>query len=229
MSSQKGFFEERWSMRYKQLQSYYEKHGDCLVSCPKGGTLGRWVKTQRKEYKDWKSGRHSNMTHRRAQLLVRLNFDWSPMSSGATYQKKKTWHAMLNELIEYKKINGHCHVQKNHDQRLYNWVHDQRNELKAMKKKETTTMNNERKRKLDKISFDWTLKESTGCKLQSVWEGNMAEYRKYKQKYRRRPIPSTGEYKYLSSWAHRQRNEYRKRNRGEQSAMTEDRIQKLDE
>ncbi|EJK45568.1 hypothetical protein THAOC_35813 [Thalassiosira oceanica] len=62
-----------WENRFDELTEYKSEHGHCNVPF-RQGSLGRWVKTQRFNYK------RSKLSEGRAQKLGTLGLDWSPGS-----------------------------------------------------------------------------------------------------------------------------------------------------
>lgn len=70
--------QHRWSIRYIELRAYHEQFGDCEVPTKyiKNLALGRWVSTQRSEYKKFPSGHSKQMTQKRIDLLNALGFKW---------------------------------------------------------------------------------------------------------------------------------------------------------
>lgn len=68
-----------WDAKFKQLQEYKAIHGDCLIPTKysKDPALGRWVSTQREQYRLWKSGdARSKMTETKIHLLESVGFVW---------------------------------------------------------------------------------------------------------------------------------------------------------
>jgi len=68
-----------WDAKYKQLQDYKSRHGDCLIPTKfaKDPALGRWVSTQREQYRLWKSGDdRSKMTVEKVRMLEEVGFVW---------------------------------------------------------------------------------------------------------------------------------------------------------
>ncbi len=68
-----------WDTKFKQLLEYKAKHGDCLIPTKysKNPALGRWVSTQREQYRMWKSGNpKSKMTPEKAGMLDEIGFVW---------------------------------------------------------------------------------------------------------------------------------------------------------
>jgi hypothetical protein len=65
-----------WDARYQQLVEYAAIHGHCEVptKCSLNKTLGRWVSTQRWEYKQYCQNRPTLMTTERCDKLKQLQF-----------------------------------------------------------------------------------------------------------------------------------------------------------
>jgi len=68
-----------WDAKYKQLQEYKSRHGDCLIPTKyaKDPALGRWVSTQREQFRLWKAGdERSKMTEEKVRMLEEVGFVW---------------------------------------------------------------------------------------------------------------------------------------------------------
>lgn len=68
-----------WDAKFKQLQEYKAAHGDCLIPTKysKDPALGRWVSTQREQYRLWKSGdNRTKMNDTKIRLLESVGFVW---------------------------------------------------------------------------------------------------------------------------------------------------------
>lgn len=67
-----------WEQRYQELCRYRQEHGHCSVPTKYkiDATLGRWVSTQRKQYKDMKENKRSLMTEQRFEKLEAIGFCW---------------------------------------------------------------------------------------------------------------------------------------------------------
>ena len=67
-----------WDGKYRELLKYKEEHGDCLVPTKyaENPSLGRWVSTQRAQYKLLQEGNKSSMTELRLRRLEEIGFVW---------------------------------------------------------------------------------------------------------------------------------------------------------
>jgi len=74
-----------WNEKYRELQEYKERFGNCEVPTkyPANPALGRWVSTQRSNYKDaLATGDRRRMSLEKQQLLESIGFRWKMMQSG---------------------------------------------------------------------------------------------------------------------------------------------------
>ena len=142
-----------WEANYQLLQEFQKEHGHCQV--PRNHSvdnvkLGRWVNTQRTQYKNFKDGKSSPMTQERIDALERIGFHWGKRQGG--------WEAQFRLLKEFQEENGHCRVLQNHcidNVSLGEWVHRQRRAYKKFKDGKSSSMTQERINQLDAIGFKW--------------------------------------------------------------------------
>jgi hypothetical protein len=67
-----------WDEKYEELKAYKRKYGNCHVPTKykENTALGRWVSTQRAEYKKYCEGEKSNMTADKIRRLESIGFAW---------------------------------------------------------------------------------------------------------------------------------------------------------
>lgn len=67
-----------WALKYRELCEFNRLHGHCDVPTKfrVNRALGRWVSTQRAEYKKFREGQPSPMTSEKIEQLGNLNFQW---------------------------------------------------------------------------------------------------------------------------------------------------------
>jgi hypothetical protein len=119
--------------------------------------LSRWVRRQRYQYKLRKAGRPSTLTDARIDALQSAGFIWDSHSN--------VWIVRYTDLRAFKKENGHCNV--SFDKRaestgqhnaLASWVKHQRRQCKLLQLREPSHMTHERMTKLDRLGFQWRVK-----------------------------------------------------------------------
>lgn len=128
---------------------------------------------------------------------------------GKTFYESVTWLNKLEELYEYKKVNGNCNVRYDKDDvTLVNWVKTQRSEYKQF------SMSEERINLLNSIGFNWNETKS------DIWFIQFEELQQYKSKHGDCNVKSD-ENKSLMEWVKRQRHAYK------HTKMSEERIKML--
>ncbi|NOS72040.1 MAG: hypothetical protein HOP33_19195, partial [Verrucomicrobia bacterium] len=134
----------RWEEMFQQLVEYKELHGDTNVPQRSGkyAELGTWVRNQRaaKRY-------NRPILAERGKRLDEIGFVWRLVERNA-------WERMLERLVEFKKIHGHCNVPQKagENKRLGKWVNSQRTTYYRKK------LLPERQRQLEEIGFVWNLR-----------------------------------------------------------------------
>lgn len=67
-----------WNEKFKELCEYQQEHGNCHVPTKyrQNTALGRWVSTQRSDYKKFQEGKKSTMTEDKISRLESIGFAW---------------------------------------------------------------------------------------------------------------------------------------------------------
>ena len=150
----RGYQADQWAERFDELSEFYEKHGHCQVphSYVENEALARWTKRQRYQYKLKIEGKPSTMTDDRVSKLDAIGFTWDSHSA--------VWEERLNELLEFRRVQGHCLVPSQHkpNQKLATWVKCQRRQYKLFVAKQRSNMTMPRIQKLEKLGFVWELR-----------------------------------------------------------------------
>jgi len=75
-AKRKGF--HAWMDKFNELREYKGHHGNCDVPTRNGPnpSLGRWVSTQRAEYRKFQQGRSKPMSLEKVDMLNQLGFRW---------------------------------------------------------------------------------------------------------------------------------------------------------
>jgi hypothetical protein len=141
-----------WEDRLSELADYRKIHGNCNVprNYNKNVKLATWVGNQRAQYR-WKlEGKTSTMTLSRIQQMESLGFEWD--SRGAA------WEVRLSELVDYRKIHGHCNVPKTYykkNTQLGQWVAYQRINYKLHLEGKASPITLSRIHALETQGFQW--------------------------------------------------------------------------
>ena len=160
----------KWNQHFKELEEFHQQNGHCDVPkiFEKNKALGCWVHDQRIHYFYKQIGKPSPLSKDNVDLLNKICFQWF------FPEDDKKWQKHYEQLVEYKKQNGHCNVpyQYKSNQDLAHWVYTQRFQYKKMmqrndntgtnhdgKKQQHITLPAERIAALVFIGFKWNTKE----------------------------------------------------------------------
>lgn len=144
----------KWDEMYKALVAFREANGHCNVSASdkKYRRLGQWVSSQR--YKK----RIGSLSKDKTDALNKVGFVWSAA--------EQTWQRMFNQLAEYARKHKTTDIPERfpENQKLSNWVHNQRH------RKKIGRLDRQRVRQLEKIGFCWVSRNGEGT-ANTVAEG----------------------------------------------------------
>lgn len=145
--------EERFLKRWKELKEYCRVNGDCRVpvNYKPNPSLGRWVKKQRLHYKQ----NRMYLSEERIKMLNDLGFEWSLLTRRIS-PDEILWMKHYEDIKEFKRYHGHCHVPPLPNPALWNWVWLQRSECSKGR------LPQKRKRLLAEIGFDWHCSQHPG-------------------------------------------------------------------
>jgi len=142
-----------WHHKYCELVKFKKLHGHCIVprDCERNKQLGWWVDRQRKQYRLLQQGKESSMTPGRIAKLEEIGFVWDG--------SHEAWHHQYGELVEFKKVQGHCNVPRGYEpnKQLGNWVMHQRQQYRLLQQGKASYMTEERIAKLEEIGFVWNV------------------------------------------------------------------------
>ena len=139
----------RWEEMFRQLVDFKNEHGHANV--PQGSEkykeLATWVHCQRaaKRY-------NRPIIAKRGKRLDEIGFAWRLV-------EQNVWERMLELLIDFKSIHGHCNVPQKGggDKRLGKWVNTQRTHFKR------GDLKHDRIRQLEEVGFVWNTKALPGA------------------------------------------------------------------
>ena len=194
-------FERMWNEQYQQLKAYREVHGDCDVSVldPEHAKLGRWLGTQRKEYKKERMSKH------RRDLLEALQVTWEkkPYLGRNMTAVDSLWMQQYEKLVSFERKHQHCVVPttycKDNTMSLGRWVHKQRLIFSKGELPE------ERKKLLDELGFDYQVGRKDSKVLQRKWERMFQALLQFKERFGHVGVPYNLEFTRLATWFEKQR------------------------
>lgn len=144
-----------WQKQYDALVAYKNEHGDVKVPrlFSKNPKLGEWVTDQRRQLKAKLDGRPSMMTDERKEKLDAIGFVWK-------VRERADWNDRYEQLLEFKKENGHCVVPQHYTQNraLGKWVAKQREQYRFYHAGRHSFLTEERIDLLKSLGFVWRVK-----------------------------------------------------------------------
>lgn len=149
----------KWEEMFLRLVLFKESHGHTRVpETYEDSKLVNWVGNQRKAMSRQQRGLpFSRFDKRRIAMLDSIGFEWARARAAiAGSYERRSWEDMYKKLCEFKKVYGHTRVPATLDQRLANWVRNQRT---AMSRKQRglpfRCLNQRRINLLNNIGFAW--------------------------------------------------------------------------
>jgi superfamily II DNA or RNA helicase len=156
----------RWDVMLGKLKALRKVHGHCNLKVKDGvdSQVAGWIITQR-SFRN-----RGELSEERIKMLDAIGFSWDP--------HEESWERMFDNLLLYKKENGHCDVSQNDkNSTLYTWVKTQRRFFKS------GTLNAERVKRLDEVEFRWNIS------TEKSWEERYADLLKFKSVHGHTRIP----------------------------------------
>ena len=151
------YYSYSWAYLFEELLEFREKNGHCMVpgGYPSNEPLGKWVLTQRKEYRKKQLGRKSSLTNEREAALDAIGFVWNAQAFW-----NERFEERFEDLILFHQDYGHCMVPFHYptNKPLGNWVHNQRIAYKLKQQGEKSPLTNEQEAELDEIGFVWKMR-----------------------------------------------------------------------
>jgi hypothetical protein len=135
----------KWGTKFEELQAFKNTYGHTNV-LTKSGPLGRWVGTQRTEF------RKAKLTDERIANLNGIDFQFLLR----TLSPAAHWDTRFQELKAFKNAHGHTIVPTKSGP-LGIWVSTQRRQFYLLNAGEKSTMSDERLAKLNGINFRFNI------------------------------------------------------------------------
>jgi len=220
---------DKWMTKYKDLCDFNKEHGNFDISA--SHALYNWVQYQRKLYDD------DSLTQDRAELLLKINFEWEmPSKKKNGIRASDIWATRYQELSAFKDEYGHCLVPQTYfrNPALAKWVASQR------AKYNKGNMVEDRLDLLHDLDFDFDRQDpmqklgimkipklepvSRESYLEDMWGKSFEQLQAYKEHFGHCKIPISYEANpALGAWAFSQKMAHKK------GKLSEDRLEKLNE
>jgi hypothetical protein len=148
-----------WNERFKELVSFKTIYGHTKVP-RKYGPLGTWIYVQQTQYCLLKEGKDSRLTMDEYEKLESIGFEFKYRATGMC----PSWNQRFQELVDFKKTNGHTNVNTQSGGPLGRWVAKQRTDYRLLKEGKPSSLTTslttmDRREKLESIGFTFSLKK----------------------------------------------------------------------
>eukprot|EP00526_Cylindrotheca_closterium_P012350 CAMPEP_0113642290 /NCGR_PEP_ID=MMETSP0017_2-20120614/22215_1 /TAXON_ID=2856 /ORGANISM="Cylindrotheca closterium" /LENGTH=473 /DNA_ID=CAMNT_0000553703 /DNA_START=154 /DNA_END=1571 /DNA_ORIENTATION=- /assembly_acc=CAM_ASM_000147 len=168
------FAEDVWQERCEELRLYKETNGHCRVPVKyeENKTLGHWVATMRRYYREHDKKQDPVWKNRFAQLEA-LGFEWEVI-----FFAEDVWQERFEELRLYKETNGDCRVPVKYEKnkKLGSWARLMRRYYKNNKMQQDPAWK-KRFAQLEALGFEWEVIFFA----EDVWQERFEELRLYKE------------------------------------------------
>lgn len=220
----------RWDVMLRKLKEFQKMHGHAMVLPVDDLELHRWIKMIRINYHhqilnasngsssslyESRQRRRPHLSNEKLKMLNDLGFCWT--------HSTVTWERRYQELRDFRKKHGHCHVHNRDNAQLHGFVHRQRREYRAYLVGNSTSMTTDRIELLSRINFEWTKSHERS------WEERRADLEDYWERAGHSNVPQDyNTNTQLGQWCMNQRIKYRNNHIGERTGLVAKRIRKLE-
>jgi hypothetical protein len=195
-----------WNERFKELVSFKTIYGHTKVP-RKYGPLGTWIYVQQTQYCLLKEGKDSRLTMDEYEKLESIGFEFKYRATGMC----PSWNQRFQELVEFKKINGHTNVPTRSGP-LGRWIVRQRMQLGFLKEGNRSPLTIERREKMESIGF-------AASSYNESWNQRFQELVDFKKTNGHTNV-NTQSGGPLGRWVAKQRTDYRLLKEGKPSSLT---------
>ena len=212
-----------WGERFREVCEFKAQFGHYLVAQNDSANLklGKWIVTQRSNYRLYQEGKPTSMTAERIGELESVGFEWE--------QSNVTWNDRFLQLLEFKVQFGHCVVPLKYsaNPKLGNWASNQRSQYRKYQDGKPSRITEEHIRELDNVGFEWGLSRTDSAS--AIWGERFREVCEFKAQFGHYLVAQNDSANLkLGKWIVTQRSNYRLYQEGKPTSMTAERIGELE-
>lgn len=223
-----------WNKMYNRLIKYRKNHGTYRVSKDVDNELAKWIAYQGRSYNSFKKNestttfserRFTVLNPQRIQKLQDLGFEFRAKDSAEDKANAK-WEQRYEELKQFKLDHGDCDLINHSTETLHKWAQTQRDQYANLREGTTSTLTMQRIQKLNDVGFKWEKKMHKTY----TFEERLAQLKNFKENHGHCKVPrhQTG-LDGLDSWTQGIRAKRKAMLKGDQTNLTEEQVQTLDE
>ena len=217
------FAHVKWDDRIEQLKEYKKQNGDFAGVFDKDTELGKWVRLVRRQCKTFLETNKPtrDLNAQRLEQLQAIGFDPTQRPVKLEKVDDADWESKFVELQEYKKVHLSCNVTRSDEHlELFNWINQQRNEYRKLRKEKPSKLTAGRILRLNELGFEFSQRGSY-----QNFNDRIEQMKQFKAQHGHVNIPTS--HPELGEFVSRQRWDYRRRQDGFPSPMTDERCKIL--
>ncbi|CAB9527842.1 helicase [Seminavis robusta] len=161
--------QQRWEDMFMRLHKFKTNHGHCRVPnrFPDDPSLGSWVATQRRYYKN----KSLPMPEDRVSRLTELGFEWTTKDP-----RKVPWETRFEGLRQFKERYGHVDVPHEWEEcpQLGFWTANMRQQYRYKQLGKKSSLTDDRIELLNSIGFVWKMQGGRRKKSDPVARPNQS-------------------------------------------------------
>jgi len=222
-----------WLTRLQELREFRKFKGHCFVphQYPSNPLLGRWVWELQREFQ--RSEKERKSSYITTELVAELNvigFDWIARAKPFNAEEAERWRKHMCELREFSHAYGHCNVPYRYptNPSLGKWVLNLRTEYKRKQNRKESSLTAELIAELDALGFLW-LRLGVVRGDDETWKNYVHKLQEFRKVYGHCRVSNRYQDPSLAKWVAAMRQEYKKKQKGEHSWLTLERIDELDD
>jgi hypothetical protein len=213
----------KWDERIEQLKEYKIQNGDFAGVPDKDTELGKWIRSIRRQCKTFMETNKPtrDLNAQRLEQLQAIGFDPAKRQGKSEQAENADWESRFAELQQYKKVHLTCNVTRSEEHlELFNWVIQQRNEYRKLRKEKPSKLTAGRILRLNELGFEFSQR---GC--YQNFHDRIEQLKQFKAQHGHLNI--TTSHPELGEFISRQRWDHRRRQDGFSSPMTDERCKIL--
>ncbi|CAJ1932822.1 unnamed protein product [Cylindrotheca closterium] len=232
-------YDVRWNQRVQELAKFKEENGHFEVPghVEAYNQLHYWMTNNQHHHNLLERGEEtSRLTSARLSQLRAIGFTFNAETTKNTQLQRgpdvdnARWNQRVGELQKFKEEHGHFEVPNNSEaySQLCAWVRTNQHHYNLLKNGEKTSrLTSERISQLTAIGFEFADTTTTERK---PWNERLQELKDFKDTHGHFNVPYNDEkHQALSNWIRNNQAAYNKFQQGERSAMTNERLSRLEE
>jgi hypothetical protein len=206
-----------WNEKYyQQLQAFYQEHGHSKVPNSSSKVLSRWVSRLQEADQRKQQGEPTTLTDQHIAQLNQLELQWNPPKKSSFEENARKW-------LGYKAEHGQA-PPSSHP--LGKWVSNTRLKYLDFQTGRPTPLTQTHVDQLTEWGFPWKSNQKRQkVSERKTFDERLHHLKEYKATFGDTLVPQA--YPGLGTWVNSMRTSFKLLLEGKQSAMTEERLEKL--